>query len=145
MYGARVPLYRLSSIPLRVPDPESWYRRPVSPPHEGAVCATHPDSGASFLYPEAYCALRDGAYEDVVEGHARRIAAIAAPIRPLQEVPLTILYAFALEQLGRADEAASALEPTAEAQRDGRHRGIGARWPEMAAFLERHRLVPTPA
>lgn len=93
-------------------------------------------------YPEAYCELRDGRYADVAHAHPRRLGALAGRFRLLEEVPLTIRYAFALEQLGRAEEATATLQDVAELERDGRHRGLGARWPEMTAFLERHRLVP---
>lgn len=92
-------------------------------------------------YVEHYIACRDGRFDDVCDAHSRRLAAMDPGHRSLQEGALTILYAFALERLDRPGEAERAIAGIAQPDRDGRHGSIGVGWPEMNAFLERHRLV----
>lgn len=96
-------------------------------------------------YADAFLDARDARFEEVCELHSRRLAALDEGHRKLQEGALTVLHAFALDQLGRADEAERAIVGIADAERDGRHASIGVSWPEMSAFLERHRLVPSSA
>jgi uncharacterized membrane-anchored protein len=80
-------------------------------------------------YVQHYMASRDGRFDAVCETHSRRLAAMDASHRSLQEGALTILYAFALERLDSMDEAERAIARIAPPDRDGRHRAIGVGWP----------------
>jgi hypothetical protein len=93
---------------------------------------------------DAYVEARSGRFEDLCDRHTQRAKSIPAIDAAKGGGTLTILHAFALDALGRGEEADRTMAELSDEARAIPRASLAYRWPEMTSFLEAHGLSTEP-